>query len=111
MQYLLPIPFACKASESVYTAVDTEACAMSYGLGCSWLQHAAGHVPSGIVEHHCLQLSGLVLQDNVRYGNEAQLLGGYSAGWLLLSAATALAYLGLWLRCALMLRRLTKATT
>ena len=35
-----------------------------------------------------------MLQDNVRYGNEAQLLGGYSAGWLLLSAVMALAYLG-----------------
>ncbi|CAK0732092.1 hypothetical protein CVIRNUC_000084 [Coccomyxa viridis] len=48
------------------------------------------------------------LWDNVRYGNEAQLLGGYSAGWLLLSAVMALAYLGLWLRCAVLLQRLTK---
>ena len=51
------------------------------------------------------------MQDNVRYGNEAQLLGGYSAGWLLLSAVTALVYLGFWLRTALLLRRLAKAHT
>ena len=49
------------------------------------------------------------VQDNVRYGNEAQLLGGYAAGWLLLSAVTALVYLGFWLRAALLLRRLAKA--
>ena len=48
------------------------------------------------------------LQDNVRFGNEAQLLGGYAAGWLLLSALTALAYLGLWLRCLLLLLQLDK---
>ncbi len=66
---------------------------------------------SHCIECYCLWLSGLVLQDNVRYGNEAQLLGGYSAGWLLLSAVMALAYLGLWLRCAVLLQRLTKASS
>ncbi len=45
----------------------------------------------------------------MRYGNEAQLLGGYSAGWLLLSAVTALVYFGFWLRAAFLLRRLALA--
>lgn len=48
------------------------------------------------------------MQDNVRYGNEAQLLGGYAAGWLLLSALTALMYLGFWLRCMLLLLKLDR---
>ena len=52
----------------------------------------------------------LHLQDNVRYGNEAQLLGGYAAGWLVLSALTALVYLGFWLWCMLHLFRLEKVT-
>ena len=91
----------------------TKGCAISHGSGPSWLRHAAEHVLLGdwIMYRAILQATqwACMLQDNVRYGNEAQLLGGYSAGWLLLSAAMALAYLGLWLRCALLLRRLTKA--
>ena len=50
------------------------------------------------------------MQDNVRLGNEAQLLGGYAAGWLLLSALTGLAYLGFWLRCLLLLLQLDKVS-
>ena len=49
------------------------------------------------------------LQDFLKYGNEAQLLGGYAAGWLLFSALTALVYLGFWAKCAVLLRRLSKA--
>ena len=50
------------------------------------------------------------MQDNVRFGNEAQLLGGYAAGWLLLSALTALVYIGFWLRCMLLLLGLDKVS-
>ncbi|CAL5223503.1 g6029 [Coccomyxa viridis] len=63
---------------------------------------------------HNWQVNGMTyhkyarLWDNVRYGNEAQLLGGYAAGWLVLSALTALVYLGFWLRCMLHLFRLEK---
>ncbi len=46
----------------------------------------------------------------MRYGNEAQLLGGYAAGWLVLSALTALVYLGFWLRCMLHLFELDKVS-
>ena len=48
------------------------------------------------------------MQDNVRYGNEAQLLGGYAAGCLLLSAVSGLVYLFFWLLCTILLVRLAR---
>lgn len=44
-------------------------------------------------------------QDNFQYGDAAQLVGGYAAGALVISAASALAYFGLWLRCVLQIRQ------
>ena len=47
----------------------------------------------------------VLLQDNFEYGDSTQLVGGYTAGYLLFSCLTALAYLGLWLRCIVLIRR------
>lgn len=47
----------------------------------------------------------LPLQDNFVFGDATQLVGGYTAGYLVVSCVTALAYLGLWLRCVVQMRR------
>lgn len=44
-------------------------------------------------------------QDNFEFGDATQLVGGYTAGYLVVSCVTALAYLGLWLRCLVQMRR------
>jgi len=44
-------------------------------------------------------------QTNLRYGDAAQLVGGYAAGMLALSCLTAAVYLGLLARCALLMWR------
>ncbi|CAL8465175.1 g4710 [Coccomyxa elongata] len=46
-----------------------------------------------------------MLWDNLAYGDATQLVGGYTAGYLVLSCASALAYLGLWLRCVIVIKR------
>lgn len=54
-----------------------------------------------------VQLEGAVLQkqDNLAYGDATQLVGGYTAGYLVISCVTALVYLGFWLRCVIVLNR------
>ncbi|BDA51451.1 hypothetical protein COCOBI_19-0060 [Coccomyxa sp. Obi] len=46
-----------------------------------------------------------MLWDNLQYGDATQLVGGYTAGYLVISCATALVYLGLWLRCVIVQNR------
>ncbi|KAK9918088.1 hypothetical protein WJX75_001114 [Coccomyxa subellipsoidea] len=45
------------------------------------------------------------LWDNFEFGDATQLVGGYTAGYLVVSCVTALAYFGLWLRCLVQMRR------
>lgn len=53
------------------------------------------HVADRKVEGVCL--TGM-LQDNLKFGDAAQVTGGYVAGYLVASCLMGLVYLGLWLR-------------